>query len=371
MFHSVITDNSIFFGIILLKSINDNRPLTDYLYPVLDESAISKESNLVVELDGKYKFSEQLSVDVILGKSSLNEGDLTSQQISKAFNEIFSNYRSYAALVRANLSIKKTSTKITFTTRWIDPYFKSFGIGFLRSDNLRYEVKVEQPITSKIKYTISYRREEDNLLKLYDYKNTLQSINNMLNLKINRQFNIRLIYAPLFRELKSGATIIKDQNNISTAILSYTPKMKKGNVVFNALYSKYIISGDSVDINFENFTFTDQFQFKSGFTTGLNVSWFKNNLKDTLDNNTYLGVVDVGFKSKKGHSFTIGGKAAYKNTVEIQYGFVAKINLKIYKGLYWEAQAEKVLVGDYYNSFITEQIEKFPYYCNSRLVLNF
>lgn len=332
---------------------------------------VSTESNLVLELDAKYKFSEQLNVDFIVGKSSIKEEDISMEQIKKSVNEIFSDYRSNAMLVRTNAGIKKTKTRLTFSTRWVDPFFKSFGIGFLRSDNLRYEIKVEQPLTNKIKYTISYRREEDNLLRLYNYKNTLQTINNTLNIKLNKQFNVRLIYAPLIRELKSEQVTVHDKNHITTAILTYTPKSKKVSAQFNGLYSRYLITGDTSNINFENITYTHQFQFKSGFKTGMNLSWYKNSLKDTLGNNTYLSVVDAGYSSLKGHSLTLGYKMAFKQKFDPQYGFLLKIKIRLIKNIYWDAEMEKILLGDYYNGFNTLKIKKFPYYCNTRLVLNF
>lgn len=358
-------DSHIYVGFLLGKG------RSDYLLNDNSSTSYTKESNVVLELDAKYKFSDKLNVDVALGKSSVKEEDMSMEQIKKSVNEILSNYRSYAFLARVNTSIKKTKTKLTFTTRWLDPYFKSFGIGFIRSDNFRYEIKAEQQITSKIKYTIAYRKEEDNLLKLYNYKNTLQSINNTLNLKLNRQLNIRLIYTPLFRELKTPSMIIKDRNTISTVILSYTPRPRKVISQFNLLYSKYIISGDSSNINFENFTYTHQFIFKKGLKTDLNVSWFRNNLKDTLGNDTYLAVLGIGYVAQNKNSVTIGGKMAYKNKIAPQYGFVAKVNVKLYKGLLWEAQVEKIIIGDYYNSFMVEKIKQFPYYCSTRLVLNF
>ncbi|MGQ0829860.1 MAG: hypothetical protein ACT4ON_15845 [Bacteroidota bacterium] len=359
-------DSHLYIGVLVGKG------RTNYLVPTVDKSSVyAKESNVVMELDGKYKFSEQLNIDIILGKSSVREEDLTMEQVKKALNEILSNYRSYALLTRINLNIKKTNTKLTLTNRWVDPYFKSFGVGFLRSDNLRYEIKAEQPLTKKIKYTVTYRREEDNLLKLYNYKNTLQSINNSLNVKISRQINLRLNYAPLFRTLKTPAMIVKDKNQMATIILSFFPKAKKIDAQFNALYSKYIISGDSAKINFENFTYTHQLQFKSGFKTGGNLSWFKNKMRDSLNNDTYLTVLDVGYTTKNNDSFTIGGKMAYKKAAQMQYGFVVKAAVRLYKGLFWEADAEKIILGDYYNSFLIEQINKFPYYCSTRLILNF
>ena len=345
---------------------------SDYLSPMADlSSSASKESNFVAELDAKYKFTDNVSIDVVLGKSSIKEEDLSVEQLKRGVNELFSNYRSYAFLGRLNVVISKTKTKLTFSTRWVDPYFKSFGVGFLRSDNLRYEVKAEQIITKKIKYTIAYRREEDNILNLFNYSNVLQSINNSLNIKLSRQVNIRLNYVPLFRELKSSEVTIKDRNQIATVMFSYTPRPRKVNAMFNALYSKYIISGDSATINFENIAYSHMAQWKSGFKTGLNVSWFKNSLKDSLNNDTYLGVLDVGYAFKNSGSFSVGGKIAWKQAQNPKYGFVVKLSLKVYKGLFWEGEAEKILIGDYYNSFIIGEIEKFPYYCNTRLILKF
>jgi len=343
----------------------------DYLFPAADPASASKETNVVLELDGKYRFSQQLSVDLALGKSSVQEEDLSMEQVKKCVNEVFSGYHSYALLARVNACVKKTNTNLTFTTRWIDPYFKSFGLGFLRSDNLRFEIKAEQPVSSRIRYTIAYRREEDNLLKLYDYKNTFYSISNSLNLKLTRQFNLRLMYAPLFRTLKSGSDVIKDRNTISTVVLTWMPKSKKVNSQFNALYSRYMISGDSTSINFENFSYSNQFFFRSGFKTDMNISWFKNNLSDTTGNDTYLGVAGIGYTTKRQSSFTVAGKIAYKAGIEPQYGFVVKIGFRLYKRLFWESEIEKIIIGDYYNSFDINAIRTFPYLCKTRLILNF
>lgn len=361
-----VDDSHLYAGFLIGKG------RSDYLSPLADvSSSYSKESNVVAELDAKYRFTDNISIDAIIGKSSIKEEDLSVEQLKRGVNELFSNYRSYAFFGRLNIAITKTKTKLTFTTRWVDPYFKSFGVGFLRSDNLRYEVKADQIITKKIRYTVAYRREEDNILRLFNYTNNLQSINNSLSIKLSRQINIRLNYVPLFRELKSSEITVKDKNQIATVMFSYTPRPRKASAMFNALYSKYIISGDTAAINFENIAYSHMLQWKSGFKTGLNVSWFKNSLKDSLNNDTYLGVLDAGYGFKKGGSFSVGGKMAWKQGLEPQYGFVVKFSFKVYKGLFWEAEAEKILIGDYYNSFIISEIEKFPYYCNTRLVLKF
>lgn len=354
----------LFAGILLGRGKMDYLIATDPKYG-------KKESNVVVELDAKYKFSEALNAEFIFGKSSLQTEDLSFEQLKKSFREIFSSYRSNAMQARINYDISKTKTKIQLTGRVIDPYFKSFGVSFLRSDNIRYEGKLEQGITKNIKYGLTLRREEDNLLGLLNYKNTFTTISNSLSIKLKKGLSIRLNYAPLLRTLKNGDNIITDRNSISTGIVSYVPKMKTVQASYNLLYSKYRITSDSGNIHFDNISYTHQFQFKSGFKTGMTASWFENTLKDTLSNNTYLGVVDIGYTTEKQNSFTLGGKVAYKAGIPTEYGFIAKATLRIYKAIFLETEAEKILTGDYYSSLVDSKIKQFPYFISSKVIINF
>jgi hypothetical protein len=354
----------LFAGILLGKGKMDYLTITDPKYG-------KKESNVIVEIDGKYKFSEVLSAEVIAGKSSVQTEDLSLQAIKTSFGEIFSYYRSNAIQAKLNYEIKKTKTKMQVSGRLVDPYFKSFGVTFLRSDNIRYELKADQVITRNIKYSMAYRNEEDNLLGLMNYKNTFQTVTNTLSIKLKKGISLRLNYSPLLRTLRNNNEVIKDHNSIATAILSYVPKLKDTQANFNLLCSRYKITSDSGDIDFNNFTYTHQFQFKNGFKTGLNASWFENTLKDTLNNDTYLGLVDIGYTTKDNNSFTLGGKIAYKPGIPTEFGFIAKATFKIYKTLFWEAEAEKILTGDYYNLLIDAKIKRFPYYISNKLIMNF
>jgi hypothetical protein len=354
----------LFAGILLGKGKMDYLTITDPKYG-------KKESNVVVEIDGKYKFSEVLSAEVIAGKSSVQTQDLSLEAIKTSFGEIFSSYRSNAIQAKLNYELRKTKTKVQVSGRLVDPYFKSFGVTFLRSDNIRYEMKADQVITRNIKYGIAYRKEEDNLLGLINYKNTFQTVTNTLSIKMKKGISLRLNYSPLLRTLRNNKEVINDHNSIATAILSYVPKLKDTQANFNLLCSEYKITSDSGDIDFNNFTYTHQFQFKNGFKTGMNVSWFENTLKDTLNNDTYLGVIDIGYTTKDNNTFTIGGKAAYKKGIPTEYGFIARATFKIYKSLLWEAEAEKILTGDYYNTLIDAKVKRFPYYISNKLIINF
>lgn len=354
-----------FFGFLVGKG------KSTYLSPISEGYSInSKECNLVLEADIRYKLTKATYFDFILGKSSIQGSDLSYENIKSAMNEIFSMYRSNALLVKLNTRIQPTNSNLNFTFRLIDPFFKSYGTGFIRSDNMRFEVKLDQPITKKIKYTGAFRYEEDNILKLMNYKNQFYSFNNTLSLKIKRSFMIRASYTPLFRDLNSDNITYRTKNSITTGVLTFAPR-SKANIQFNILYNYYLVNTDSSAINFQNLAYSHQFIFKKGFKTGLNLSWYKNSLRDSLNNNVILGVLDLGYQFINGSSITVAGKSAYKMNKGFYPGFVLKSNVKIYKTFFWEIQVEKFIVGDLFNGYDLENLKKFPYYCSTRLIFNF
>jgi len=358
--------NHIYFGILVGRGQTSYLTLNDG-----DPAPKTRESNLVIEADAKYRFSEKLIFDLIVGKSSLSDQDMSYENMKASMREIFSNYRSYAALTRITAKCSATKTNLTLTVRWVDPFFKSYGIGFIRSDNMRYEVKMDQPLGKKLKYTGMLRYEQDNLLKLLNYQNTFYSFNNTLSYKVRRGLMLRASYTPLFRTLHSDNFTSSNKNSITTGLITYSPKKKKVSVQFNILCSYYIVNSDTHQINFQNFSYSHQVVFKSRIKTGLNLSWFKNNLHDSLNNNVFLGVLDIGYQFKNGSSITVAGKSAYKLNDKLYPGFIIRGSVKVYQTLYWENQIEKFIVGDLFNGYNLDNLKQFPYYCSTRLILNF
>jgi hypothetical protein len=327
------------------------------------------ESNLVLEADLRKKLSKNTLLDLIIGKSSLQAENLQLSTVNGAVNEIFSNFRSYAALTRLTTRIAATRSDLSFSVRWIDPFFNSFGTGFIRSDNLRYEVKIDQPLGKRIRYSAAARYEEDNLLRLLNYKNTFYSINNTLSYKFRKSLVIRGGYTPLFRELNGTGHQLSTRSVIWTGIVTFNPKGLNVQKQFSFLYNNYRISTDSVPINFENFAYHHQFSFKGGFRTGLNVSWFRDNLSDSSGHSIYLAVLDAGYQFKNGSSFSVAGKSAYKLKQGFHPGFVIKANIRVSKKLFWENLAEKFIIGDLFNGYDLHNLEKFPYCFTTKLIL--
>ena len=182
---------------------------------------------------------------------------------------------------------------------------------------------------------------------------------------------LRFGYTPLVRTLRGENYHFTNKNSIVTGILTFTPRSKNVQKQFSLLYNSYHVNTDSTPINFQNFAYYHQFSFKSGFKTGLNISWFKNNLKDSAGNNLFLAVLDLGYQFKNGSSFSVAGKSAYKKNGQLYPGFILKSTVKITTSLFWENQIEKFIVGDLFNGYNLDNLKKFPYCYTTKLTLKF
>ena len=332
------------------------------------------EKNLVLELDGRIVLNKSNALDLIYGKSALYQNGIAVSSDNSTSQFPFSKHRSNAGLLKYTSEIKKTKTKITATGKIVDPFFNSYGVGFMRSDNIRYELKVEQEITSKIKFSGSYRKDRDNLLNTFSYTTDLQTIVTNLNIKINKRFTAKLSYMPVIQNIASkdsGLHNTHNINNISMAVITYAPKLTKITSFFNAMFSYYQLSSTAGKSNsFQNYNINNTTIFNQHLKANFACNYFLNNDSDSLNNSTTLVSGDISYISTKGATLTFGAKYAYNNMVKNQTGGLLKINIPLINHTHLEVYAEKLILGDFYNSYNISEIKKFPFYCYGKVIFS-
>lgn len=332
------------------------------------------EKNLVLEADGKIAFNSNNSLDLIYGKSSLYQNGLSNDDKENPSQFLFSKFRSNAALLRYNSQIHKTTTKITLTGRLVDPFFNSYGVGFMRSDNIRYELKVDQALGSRVKFSGFYRKDQDNLLKIARYTTNLQTIGANLFIKVSKRMNVRAAYTPVVMQIDSkDSSQYNSQrvNNITNAVLTYMPRAGKVSSLFTVLYSYYQFAGTGgKNNNFQNFNLTNSTTFSPQFRSDLAASYFLNNSSDSLNSNTAMASANISFTSRRGMVITLGGKYAYNTIIQNQVGGLVKISVPLIRYISIEIQAERLVLGDFYNSYNISEIKKFPYYGYGKVIFS-
>jgi hypothetical protein len=328
------------------------------------------EKNYVIELDGKVVLNKNNALDLVYGKSAVLQSSSLTGDFQKGTSLLSSSLRSNAALARFTSIISKTKTKVTLTTRYVDPFFQSYGVGFMRPDNFRYEIKAEQTITQKIRLTCFFRKEQDNLLSLYNYNTNLTTIGANLNIKLSRWLTIRAGYSPVLQTVttKDNSYNLSNSNNISTLVATVTPHSKKIKTSFNALYSYYNLSNVAQKTEFQSMSVNNTTMLKSGFRLLSSASWFHSSIVDTSGNNTTLIVEELSYTLRKGATLTIGGKAAHNSVLDWQYGYLLRAMVPVVKHLSLEGSFEKLVIGDFYNSFNRDQVSAFPYYSSIKVI---
>ena len=363
--------NHLYFG--LLYGIGLQSYILNTTLTTSSSAAISfPDRNFVSEIDGKYLVSKNSTFDLVYGRSALQTSSQYFANEESGFNSLMFSKQSNAAMGKYSLLVAKTKTKLSAMGRWVDPFFKSYGVGFMRSDNFRCELKAEQPLGKKVKFSGFYRRDEDNLLSLYNYKTILQTIGTNISIKIKRSLSLRLGFNPVIQHVDTKDNIYsaRNMNSISNVLVSYNPSVKHASTLFNFMYNYYHLTTGEQTTTFENITVSNLTQFKTSFRNNFTAGWFRANSGDSLNNKTWLFTNELGYTFKNGGTISGGLKAAYNPANSWQYGYLAKAGLPIIRHISFELSAEKLVAGDFYNSLNFIQINKFPYYCSGKLTVS-
>jgi hypothetical protein len=325
--------------------------------------------NVVLEFDGMWKISKNSTLSLAYGKSSTTT---TSNGVYTTDGGLFNSIESRALLGKYQLKIPITNTTLTFTGRYVDPYFNSFGVGYLRADNFRYEGKVEQVLSKKIKVSVFYRKDEDDFLQLYQYHTVLQTFGANTTIKLMRSLNLRVSYTPVIEkmyDLTNPAADILNHNSICNAVLTYSPIMHGITSTFTLSYNYYKITSDTETMAFQNFSFSNMTRFKK-FSNTVTLAWFKATPTDSLNNDVWMLTDQVDYTFKHGLKLGIGGTSAYNPlNYTWQYGYLTKLTIPLIKHFSCELMAEKLVLGDFYNNFDILQIQKFPYLGQAKIIM--
>ncbi len=329
----------------------------------------TKEKNFVYEVDGKITY-KGYALYGSFAKSFLRSENSNEEQ------NVLSRQRNNGLQLRFTGSIPYLKTKFSLGYRLVDPFFKSYGAGFLRTDNIRYEVKLDQNITSKFKVGVNYRHDQDNILNRYGFKSNLHFISMSAKAKFFRKrLDVQLIYTPIIHKIENITTHLTTKNisDMKNVVIAYTPKLKKMTVTFTGLYSQYTLYNDVSLRNMENINLNIITIFKNSLKFGVSSGYFNSNVRDSVSTpRTLINSFETGYTFRKNIFTSLILKHSYNfSSYNHQYGAAGNVNFPLIKGFSIDLHAEKLIVGDFYNSLNLESVEKFPYYCYIKLNLKF
>ena len=327
-----------------------------------------QEKNLVAELDGAVAIGKNQFLEVNYGKSAIQINNVNLEKEASLMNSILDvNERANAVMVKYGAELKKTKVKASW--RLIDPFFRSFGVGFIRSDNIRYQLKLDQKISKKFKVGAFVRKENDNVLGIYDYQNHLLSYGFNSTWRPTKRWMFKVDYRPIVHQVESSFDSLAFQNNnwIVNSVVSYNNRVDDTYFFATGIYSYYRLYNGESNNSYENINASFNIQHKEVIQNNLIFNYFSTS--DTASSPVaYVFQNDFTFIKAKA-SFTGLFKLAFLNDgLDVGYGL--KATIPVSENISFEASAEKLVYGDFYNSMFGSSFHEFPYFISASLRIN-
>lgn len=331
------------------------------------------ETNMVYEVDGNLQL-KGYNLSGSYAKSFIRQQGVTIDNSESGPNRDAN--RSNAVQLKFTGTLPVLKTRFVLGYRMIDPFFKSYGAGFLRSDNIRYEARLEQAVSPKLKLTASYRRDENDILKHYIYQTTLQTLTLGARARLlKKRLDLVLNYTPIVQAVTnvSDHGHIVNRSDMKSVVLSYTPKLRGFTCTVTALYNQYSLY-DSLQLrNLETMSLSAMASFKSGLRLNVGSTYFNTNVKDTMATpNTLISSLEANYTFKHNITAGVGVKHSYNTRFySHQVGGSATVSVPLQKWISLELHAERLIIGDFYTSLNIANINRFPYYGYAKLNLKF
>ncbi len=209
---------------------------SSYYYAQNEPKVLEVEKNRVYEIDGRI-VAGGLVVDLVGAKSAVfsTKDNIETQDHRTKSNQFLKNS---AATGKLSYNFSKINLNVELGGKWAAPFFRSFGIGFINNDNLRFDLKSSKSFGKKEKLTIFYRKERSNLSHYLTNTSIIESFGFTNHYKINRRLQFHVDVRPtIIRSFANDIENYKSSNSSASTSLMYFISGKKAPGSIGLIYS--------------------------------------------------------------------------------------------------------------------------------------
>jgi len=243
----------------------------------------------------------------------------------------------FAFFTKAEASLFKDKTKISFGASRVGENFYSFGTPFLMRDLLTFEGKVSQKfLKNKISASVYVRQMSNNLSANKPITVNQWRWGGDLSLNFPKMPVVRIMYTPILQQNDSGTVNM----NMMSANVSYPIKIKKVRLMN---MGSYIFQNGTKGFSAEAFTshfvtFNQNIMFPKGQTFGLTLNYiYTKTFVETL--HSLAGTISAGGTLFKRWN-NGGGVNIYANAKEQRYLVFYRTGISFLKYLTLNVQVE-------------------------------
>ncbi len=329
-----------------------------------------KDSNVlnhVINLDLQWKVNENNLLQFIMSKGS----SIHPIERYDALGAVYRQQSNDGICFNYSSRLSGIGTRLKANVRLLQTHFENYALVFVSGDNLRYNLSATQTINKLLEISINFNSFEDNLLWLYTTRNAIKILGSTLKYTLSKKITItnNLNKASVLKTSRIESFQGNNQYINNTLI-----QLVLDNSTFILSNNYYNLKLDSLtrnNVKLEQCTFTQTYNSKS-LSIQNQCTYFHYNSNDTLKESLiFQSGVSQNIKSINYNASILFSGSKNNNIVQLDYGFIVGLKIKIYKGLSSEVFAQKRIQGNYLIGINEDLLRKYPYSFTLKLAYSF
>lgn len=320
-----------------------------------------------IELDTRWvpSFSKGTAFDLVYGKTSRAIRAQDSIHSSPILS-VFSADRTHTGLLRVTQQFRKIHSSIIASIRYLDADADMASMGVLQPNNLRYEIQTRHKLTGTTQLGFIYRSDQDNVNQISDTTRKVAMYGMNINSVLFENINASGSFNYLNQQFRVPSSIPQALNYMASLSISGNYKILKVKQVSSLQTDFYKITTSQGETQLKHIGFDQSTRFKDGKNT-FTLAYFNASLPDTSgQNTTWLVQEAFAFKRKK-LDYSIGVKLANSSKYGVQFGGHLGLQYAWTSQLNLQMRVEKLILGDFYNTYDPTRFERFPFYIQTSL----
>lgn len=335
------------------------------------DSSAKAQPSAGIELDLRWvpTFTRGTAVDLVYGKTSLAQQADDSVRLSP-LKSLFSSDRTHTGLLRVTQQFSRIHSSVTASLRFLDAQADMASMGILQPNNLRFELQTKHNLTAGTQLGFTYRTDQNNVNRLQDTTKQVDmyGVNAATTLLEKIQISGQLSY--LNQRYRQPINISQAMNYMAALSVSGNYKYLGWTQNTGLQADLFKITTQQGLTQLTHFSVDQQTKYDAGKNT-FTLAYFKTNVpSDTGSTSTWL-IQDAFQYQLKRVDLMAGLKMASSTKYGYQAGGFVGINFKWTKQLSWMARVEKLILGDFYNTYDPVRFARFPFYIQTSINYQF
>jgi hypothetical protein len=320
-----------------------------------------------IELDIRWvpSFSKGTAFDLVYGKTSKTLQVQDSLRNSP-FVSLFSSERTHTGLFRMTQQLTKIHSSIIASIRFLDADADMASMGVLQPNNLRFELQTKHNLTAGTQLGLIYRSDQNNVNRSADTTKQVTMYGVNANSVLFEKIQLSGMFNYLNQSYRQPISLSQSMNYMASFSFNGNYKLFDLSNVSSFQADFYKITTDLGETNLTHLSADQLTRFKTGKNT-FTLAYFQSILPNVPgQNTTWLIQNATQFKHNK-LDFSMGIKLAKSSKYGVQVGGHLGIMYAITSQLNLQVRAEKLILGDFYNTYDPNRFARFPFFIQSNL----